>query len=101
VVADAVQIEPVSASEFPANREINREFFDFGPLFADFWLHSASKFNHLQQNSLRNGTGNFFGVTGNLLERTANLNKVSTKFRAQTLALAAPTIGTGVAPKLQ
>jgi len=26
VVADAVQVEPVSASKFPANREINREF---------------------------------------------------------------------------
>ena len=26
VVADAVQLEPVSAAEFPANREKNREF---------------------------------------------------------------------------
>jgi hypothetical protein len=26
VVADAVDLEPVSASKFPANREINREF---------------------------------------------------------------------------
>ena len=31
MVADAVAIEPVSTSEFPANREINREFFNFGP----------------------------------------------------------------------
>jgi hypothetical protein len=30
VVADAVVVEPVSAPKFPANREINREFFDFG-----------------------------------------------------------------------
>jgi hypothetical protein len=30
VVADAVIVEPVSAPKFPANREINREFFDFG-----------------------------------------------------------------------
>jgi hypothetical protein len=30
VVADAVGFEPVSTMEFPANREINREFFDFG-----------------------------------------------------------------------
>ena len=28
---DAVRCEPVSAPKFPANREINREFFDFGP----------------------------------------------------------------------
>jgi hypothetical protein len=27
VVADAVAVEPVSASYFPANREINREFW--------------------------------------------------------------------------
>ena len=29
VVADAVDIEPVSASKFPVNREKNREFFNF------------------------------------------------------------------------
>ena len=32
MVADAVAIEPVSAPEFPANREKNREFFNFGGL---------------------------------------------------------------------
>jgi hypothetical protein len=31
VVADAVAVEPVSASYFPANREINREFCQFCP----------------------------------------------------------------------
>jgi len=30
VVADAVAVEPVSTPKFPANREINREFFNFG-----------------------------------------------------------------------
>ena len=30
VVADAVGFEPVSTPKFPANREINREFFNFG-----------------------------------------------------------------------
>jgi hypothetical protein len=30
MVADAVQVEPVSTPEFPANKEINREFFNFG-----------------------------------------------------------------------
>jgi len=29
MVADAVAVEPVSAPTFPANREINREFFNF------------------------------------------------------------------------
>ena len=29
-VADTVAVEPVSTPKFPANREINREFFNFG-----------------------------------------------------------------------
>jgi hypothetical protein len=32
MVADAVAVEPVSTPEFPANREINREFHQIGPL---------------------------------------------------------------------
>ena len=31
MAADAVALEPVSKLKFPANREINREFFNFGP----------------------------------------------------------------------
>jgi hypothetical protein len=31
VVADAVTYEPVSIPKFPANREKNREFFNFRP----------------------------------------------------------------------
>jgi len=31
-VADAVLVEPVSTAKFPANREINREYFNFGPI---------------------------------------------------------------------
>jgi hypothetical protein len=31
VVADAVDLEPVSVREFPANREKNREFRQIGP----------------------------------------------------------------------
>ena len=34
MVADAVQVEPVSTSKFPANREINREFHQIGSLGA-------------------------------------------------------------------
>src|ERR1035437_4383311 len=44
VVADAVIVEPVSAPKFPANREINREFFDFGlalQLRSPFYVGSA------------------------------------------------------------
>ena len=32
VVADTVQVEPVSPAEFPANREKNREFRQICPL---------------------------------------------------------------------
>jgi hypothetical protein len=31
LAADAVTVEPVSTLKFPANREKNREFFNFGP----------------------------------------------------------------------
>lgn len=33
LVADAVQVEPLSPTEFPASREKNRDFFDLRPLF--------------------------------------------------------------------
>ena len=32
MVTDAVAVEPVSAAKFPANREKNSEYFNFGPL---------------------------------------------------------------------
>ena len=34
LVADAVTYEPVSIPKFPANREKNREFFNFGEIAA-------------------------------------------------------------------
>jgi hypothetical protein len=34
VADEPVSGEPVSASQFPANREFNREFFKFGPFSA-------------------------------------------------------------------
>jgi hypothetical protein len=36
VAGDAVRGEPVCGSKFPANREINREFFKFGLFSAIF-----------------------------------------------------------------
>ena len=38
MVADAVAVEPVSPTNFPANREKNREFFDFRRPFRLRWL---------------------------------------------------------------
>ena len=32
-MADAVAVKPVSAAKFPANREKNRDHFDFGAVF--------------------------------------------------------------------
>ena len=43
VVADAVAFEPVSALEFPANREKNREFCEIRPLGAI--LHADTRAN--------------------------------------------------------
>ena len=36
VAADAVAVEPLSTPEFPANREINREFRRICPLYEIF-----------------------------------------------------------------
>jgi hypothetical protein len=65
VVADAVDIERVSASEFPANREINREFCEIPLPPAILTPQSPREFNGFQPNSLNNRTGNFFHETGN------------------------------------
>jgi hypothetical protein len=51
----------------------------------DFRAHSKSSV--LQQNSLRNGTGNFLERTGNFLQRTGNFlvrigNQIATLFRS-------------------
>ena len=51
--------KPVSATEFPATRENNREFCGFRRLRAQIDVRPARKFSDLQRNSLRNRTGNF------------------------------------------
>jgi hypothetical protein len=69
--------QPVSDANTLANRELNREFLRIPALLRDFRAQSASEFNGLQLNSLRNGTGNFCAETGNVLERTGNLVETS------------------------
>jgi len=59
MAVDAARIEPVSSSKFPASREKNREFYRIRASRDDFRAQSASEFSGLQQNSLRNGAGNF------------------------------------------
>src|SRR6186997_3048506 len=58
VVADAVAIEPVSASQFPANREKNREICNSGAASPNRWHSSPNDFGTFCPNSLLVRTGN-------------------------------------------
>ena len=58
VVADAVAIEPVSASQFPANREKNREICNSGAASPNRWHSSPNDFGAFCPNSLLVRTGN-------------------------------------------
>ena len=69
---EAVLIEPVSTSNFPANREINREFCEFRPSCT---ILAPNQGGHsmacriipyaMEQGHNRGVTGNFFQRTGN------------------------------------
>jgi hypothetical protein len=72
-VADAVTVEPVSASEFPANREKNREFCQFRASVVDGPELLGRKINGFLPNSLRSRTGNFLAISGIVIGRTGNL----------------------------
>jgi hypothetical protein len=74
-------------------REFNKGIFRFSAFFRDSCLESLGNFNGLQQNSLRNGTGNVFRGTGNFLERTGNFRKVAstTNIRRATPPPRSPT----------
>jgi hypothetical protein len=63
-MADAVAIEPVSASPFPANREKNREFYNFRATWQLRALGSPMILGLLKLNSLFDGIGNFPQGTG-------------------------------------
>ena len=76
LAVDAVQVEPVSTPKFPANTEINREFFNFGSDCGSVVAIASNNSADLERNSLLNGTGNFCEGTGNLNARTGNLNRV-------------------------
>src|SRR6516162_8987769 len=66
VVADAVGVEPVSASNFPANREINREISRILLLNPTHAAKFDNECSGLDGNSLLVQTGNIFQGTGNL-----------------------------------
>jgi hypothetical protein len=58
MVADAVAIEPVSASRFPANREKNREFFNLRATSEIRVAREPNDFGAFELNSLNKRTGN-------------------------------------------
>jgi hypothetical protein len=71
LVADAVVVEPVSTPQFPANREKNREFCNFGGGFAHQMARKL-KLNHFEAvgpNSLLIGTGNFWSMNREFRKR--------------------------------
>ena len=83
VVADAVAVEPVSASQFPANREKNREFSEFkaiarisvatkpmisGLLGQTPFAGEQGSFS-TEQGIFDAGTGNFAGLASSRFKR--------------------------------
>jgi len=72
VVADAVQREPVSTPKFPANRENNREFFNFGSVVRLRSFRSSNDLGAFEPDSLLTRTGNFLDRAENLHARTGN-----------------------------
>jgi hypothetical protein len=58
-VADAVAVEPISASHFPAYREIYREFYRTLALCSLYAGRTASILRYLRQNSLFNKNREF------------------------------------------
>ena len=76
VVADAVQVEPVSTPKFPANREINREFRRIRLLGANLKADMRANSDACNKIPYSTEQGIFAKETGNLYARTGNLNGV-------------------------
>jgi hypothetical protein len=89
VADDAVSCEPVSAMKFPANREINREFFRNRFLSAGDSPLRARFINGFRENSLTMGTGKILKLTGKIQRLSARLQGIG----MNALALA-PTVPT-------
>jgi hypothetical protein len=69
---NAVRIEPVSASKFPASREKNREFCGFRPSAAILASNRSSDSMACRQIPYATEQGIFGGITGNFFQRTGN-----------------------------
>jgi hypothetical protein len=73
VVVEAVPLEPVSTSKFPANREINREICRFGHFLGIFRSNQRADSTAYSQIPYATEQGIFGGLTGNFSEGTGNL----------------------------
>src|SRR5215203_2531452 len=71
---ETVHCEPVSASKFPANRETNRDFCEFGPNSAIRASNRAASSMPCSQIPYATETGNYFHETGNYVRRTGNFS---------------------------
>jgi hypothetical protein len=70
--ANAVTVEPVLGSNFPAKGKIQGNLSNLARA-SIFSAQSASGFNGLQQNSLLKRTENYFRRTGKIVTRTGKV----------------------------
>ena len=75
MVVDAVAVEPVSASKFPANREKNRECFDFRTRLGRVVAKRSAKPCSCTQIPYGAEQGNNFIEQGSAPRRTANCQR--------------------------
>ena len=80
VVADAVLVEPVSNAEFPANREINREFRQIRSLRCDFEADTRANSAACSEIPCATEQGIISKEQGICTQRTGNLNQPSSDF---------------------
>jgi hypothetical protein len=62
--------------QFPANREINREFCESGLLGSDLYIEKSLCRSGFHKYSLQKLTGKLFLVTGKFLTRTGKIRIV-------------------------
>jgi hypothetical protein len=76
VVADAVPVEPVSTHEFPANREINREFRRIRLLSAILKADTRANSKAFSEIPYSTKQGIFAKEQGICMRETGNLNRM-------------------------
>ncbi len=97
VAGDAVAIEPVSASQFPANREKNREFANFGAVSRHQMTREPNDLRAFRPNSLVNGSGTFWWKNREYLTRIREFPPLSRGYipadgQAQSQSVQSPNV---------